>query len=234
MTLSSAFQCRITVAIIAAQCYSRNKTFNLAIENDSAKKRGVIAYGAVGGGAVITDLGMKELQMLGNITFEEHIPPTGYDARMVLGAKTEEKLAQLRMLSLRTIINWGRDRSDEMIELCINRELKEEFTEDAPAIIPSIDLLSIRSSMVGWKLGTMRKSNRGPQNVYTTPLYLCHNLNFEDDAVVNRLLNDPLKRVRSISKEELATTKNGKQEGRTLDGYPLYTNVFPHQLIRTF
>ena len=149
---------RIAVANIATQHRFQRESFVLAIQNDNARRRGAVAYGAIGGGAIITNDGIAELQKLGDIRFEEHILPTGYDARMVLSANTPDTLASLRIQALKTILRWARAGDTSKLELSIERELREELVEDAPGIIDEVDLTTIQHRLIGWKCGTVRSS----------------------------------------------------------------------------
>lgn len=227
------FRHRIAVANIATQWQPQRHAYPFAIQNDNARKRGAVAYGAVGGGAIITPAGMIELHTLGDIRFEEHIPPIGYDARMILSARTPAALARLRIRVLQTVLTWARTGDKAKLELNIERELREELVEDTPGIITEADLATIQHQLIGWKCGTVRSSSRGPEGIDTTPFYLCHALRFEEVGPLNRITRrDPLQRVRIIEPEELRTTANGRREGRTADGHVLFSNVFPHELVR--
>lgn len=223
---------RVTVANIVTTFALGSHAHTLAIRNDSASKRGVTAYGAIGGGAIITDDGMAALKRLGDVRFEEHIPPTGYDARMTLAADTDTAIARLRVQVLRTILGWARDGADKMIELDVRRELTEELVDDAPAIISARELTSINTQLIGRKCGTLRRSSRGPQGIDTTPFYFCHAARCEDATVFTRMIGDTDERVKLIAAAELATTHNGTREGRLSSGHVLYSNVFPAGLIR--
>ncbi len=205
--------------------------FTLAILNDNARRRGSTEFGAIGGGALITPLGMLALQTVAPIDFELHDDGVQHDARMTLRS---EGIETRRVLALRTLIQWARLKKHQFIELDITRELEEELVDDAPAIISRTDLMSIHSRLIGWKLGTKRQSSRGEPGVTTTPLYFCHELVFEDARVFAKLLSDPQGRVRWIDSDEIRTTRTGKSEGVTRHGYTLFSNVFAPETVRPF
>ena len=228
------FSHRIALSNIATPCHvvGSSDTFVLAIQNDSARQAGRIEYGGIGGGALISNAGIEALSQLGTMTFEPHDDGVRFDARITFGAETPEKLSRLRISLLRTLLGWARTGASDLIELDITREHIEELVDDKPGILTMTQLTSTRTRLVGWKCGTMRRSRRGADGVFTTPLYLCHEVVFEDPRVLEVLLTDPLERVRRVSPEELATTNHGTKEGRTWDGHALFTNVFDPKFIR--
>ena len=222
------FPHRIAVSNIATPCRiaGNANTFVLAIQNDSARQAGRIEYGGIGGGALVSTEGTETLSPFGAMGFELHDDEVRFDARITFGAETPEALSRLRITLLRVLLGWARTDASDLIELQITRELVEELVDDKPGILTMDQLASIRTRLVGWKCGTMRQSRRGSDGVFTTPLYLCHEVMFEDPSVLETLLADPLGRVRRISPEELVTTNGGRQEGRTHDGHVLFSNVF--------
>jgi hypothetical protein len=224
---------RITVANIVTVFAYGHHNLTLAIQNDSAQKRGITAFGAIGGGAIIHDCGMKELQKLGDVRFEEHIPPIGYDARMTLHTTSEGNLARLRIAILKKMLSWAKQGNAVMIELDVSRELQEELVDENPVLSAS-EVTSLQTRLIGWKLGTRRRSSRGPNGVITAPLYLCHRARIEDADVFEKLMNDETGRVIVINGDELVTTRKGTREGKTRNDAPLYSNVFPSDLVHLF
>lgn len=228
---------RIAVANIATTYYCEgiHGPFALAIENDNARKAGrPKKFGAIGGGALVSKEGADILDALGPVVFERHDDNVRIDARMTFGANTEMDLQTLRTTFLRTMLEWARAASSDLIELDLTREFEEELVTDHPGIITGKQLATIRTRLAGWKCGVELLSSRGPRKTLTTPAYLCHEVHFEDPAVLAALLNDPLHRVRMVSAEELKTTNSGSTEGRTHDDFVLFANVFVPEVIRSF
>ncbi len=228
---------RIAVANIATTCYCEGirGPFALAIENDNARKAGgPKQFGAIGGGATVSQEGADILAALGPVVFERHDDNVQIDARMTFGADTERDLQTLRTTFLRTMLEWARTASSSLIELDPKREFREELVVDRQSIITERQLATIRTRLSGWKCGVERQSSRGSGGILTTPAYLCHEVHFEDPAVLAALLNEPLRRVRMVSAGELKTTNSGSTEGRTHDGFVLFANVFAPEVIRSF
>jgi hypothetical protein len=232
-TTSSTTAHRIAVSNVAVSCYiTRHGTpMTLAIMNDNARRNGRLQFGAIGGGALITPLGMEALQAVAPISFEPHDDGVQFDARMTLRS---EGIEQRSRRALEMLIGWARTGKRDHIELDITRELVEELHEDGPSILTLHDVMSIQSRLIGWKLGTPRQSSRGEPGVTTTPLYFCHQLIFEDARVFARMLGDMEGRVRRINDAELATTLGGTREGSAEDGHALFSNVFDKSNVHPF
>ncbi len=230
----TTFSHRVAVANIATPCFliGHPDPFVLSIMNDGARKAGRIEFGAIGGGALITQAGCEELRTIAPTAFEVHDDGVQLDARMTFQVPSEDQIPQILNAFLRAVLEWARDSDSRKIELDITREFIEELVDDDPAILSMAQLASIRTRLIGWKYGTIRQSNRGGLRVLTTPMYLCHEVVFEDEGVLNALLRDPFGRVKRVSLEELATTNGGRCEGRTKDGHVLFTNLFEPGYIR--
>ena len=225
---------RIAVANIATPCrvVGSNNPFVMAIQNDNARKAGRIEFGAVGGGALVSIKGMQALSNVCPVTFEPHDDGERFDARMTFETESPEAAESLVAAFTRMFLTWARIKATDLIELDMNRENVEELVNDAPGILTLQQLTSIQTRLVGWKKGTRRLSQRGAGGVFTTPLYLCHEVLFEDPDVLDALMRDPLGRIKIVTPTELATTNGGQQEGRTRDGHVLFSNVFNPKFIQ--
>lgn len=239
---------RIAVANIATSWVieETGERLMLVIQNDSASKRHRIEFGAVGGCALITSTGMalvnSKLMPVTDFTnkhlpatFEPHENGVENDARITVAAEDSDTLAFGRISVLKAILSWAENKDSRLLECDLWRELVEELVEDAPPILTLEEVGELESTLIGWKAGAQRQSTRGLKGVWTTPLYLCHEVKLPK-RTLDKLLSDPLGRIRVVSDAEIATTKGGTREGVCSGpgNFPLFANVFPRELVKRF
>lgn len=230
---------RLTFANIVSQVIIGKTQLSgaLAIVNDNAKRTGKIQFGGIGGGARISAKG-RELLLADTATqrasamkyddleFGEDVDGD-VDARMTVLATNEDELAMRKHFLFGAVLRFAAWKANDLLETTLDRELREELVDDLPSILTERQLAELKSELIGYHVGPDRQSTRGGGGgLMTTPVALCHRLTFPTLDAFCALLNDPLRRVRHLSSDEVATTKGGTTEGRTRDGHPIFTNVF--------